>query len=152
MINDNKKTRHKKKTKLLSLMTLIICYMGMLPSVSAAYKKVSCGNKNQGFIGKYAIPAKIPKLSSYAVNIIEVAVPVVIILLAMIDLIKAISSGKEDDMKKAQGVVVKRLIAGGLVFFIFVIVKLLVSIMDSSNSAGIIDCMNCFINNSCKGK
>ena len=142
-----KKFKNQKRPIIVSLIIITICYMGMISTVSA-YDKVKCGNNKQGLTGKYAIPQKIPELTSFVVNVIQVAVPVVIIILAMIDLIKAISSGKDDEMKKVQGIVVKRLIIGELVFFIFVIVKLLVGIMDS-NSTGIIDCMNCFINGSC---
>ena len=118
--------------------------------VNAEISKVVCGDDKQGFVGKeYAIPQKVPELTSFAVTAMEVAIPVIIVIFGMIDLIKAITSGKEDEMKKAQGIVIKRLIAGALVFFIFAIVKLLINAVDN-NAAGIIDCMNCFINNSCK--
>ena len=117
-------------------------------TVSAAYTKVTCGNSSQGFTGKYAIPQKVPQLTSLAVTIIEIAVPVIIVLMGMIDLIKAITAGKEDEMKKAQRTLVRRLIAGAIVFFLFVVVKLLIGLV-SDNSVGITDCMDCFINNSC---
>ena len=133
--------------KIIPFITLMMCYIPMVAHASVA--KVTCGNKDQGLVGEnYAVPKKIPELTSFVVTVIQVAVPIVIIILAMIDLIKAISSGKEDDMKKAQGVVVKRLIAGALVFFIFVIVRLIVDIVNK-DASGIIDCMDCFINGSC---
>ena len=137
----------KKHHKILTLTT----FLSLIPYtvLAAPLKKVTCGDSNQGLVDDYAIPAKIPELTHYIVNIIQVAVPVVLVILGMIDLVKATTAGKEDEIKKAQGVIIKRLIAGALVFFIFAIVKLLISIVDK-NASGIIDCMNCFINNSCK--
>ena len=137
----------KKHHKIFILLTLGICYMPLV--AHAEIEKVICGNEQQGLIDEYAVPKKIPELTSFVVTVLEVAIPVIIVIFAMIDLIKAITAGKEDEMKKAQGVVIKRLIAGALVFFIFAIVKLLINMVDK-NASGIIDCMNCFINNSCK--
>ena len=58
----------------------------------------------------------------------------------MIDFAKAITAGKEDEIKKAQSVIVKRLIVGVIVFFIFVIVKLVVRIADENIFCGYIIC------------
>ena len=67
--------------------------------------------------------------------------------MGMITLIKAIISSKEDEIKKAQMSFVKKLIVGALVFFVFVIVKLLVSVAgDAGKTPDIIDCANCFLN------
>ena len=43
-------------------------------------------------------------------------VPALVIILSMLDFIKAIASQSEDDMKKAQGKFIKRLIAAALLF------------------------------------
>ena len=76
----------------------------------------------------------------------QIAVPVVLVLFGMIDLVKAISSQKEDDLKKAQGVLIKRLIMGVLVYFVVVIVKLLLSAI-GGNTDGIWNCVQCFVSN-----
>ena len=93
-----------------------------------------------------SLPKKILQLSNTIVNIMQVAVPIVLVLFGMIDLIKAISSGKDDDIKKSQGVLIKRLILGALVYFIVVIVKLLLSVI-GGNTDGIWNCVQCFISN-----
>ena len=117
--------------------------------VSAEIERVSCGTLDTNYIKD--IPKKIPSLTSLAFTLIEIAVPIIIIIFGMIDLIKAITAGKEDELKKAQMVVVKRLILGVLVFFVFVLVKLIVGVVEK-NSTGIVKCMNCFINNNCVKK
>lgn len=59
-------------------------------------------------------------------NIVKYILPVLVIILGIIDFIRAIASDKDDEMKKAQGRFVKRLIAAALAFIIpFIIVFVL---------------------------
>ena len=81
---------------------------------------------------------------------IQVAVPVILILLGSIDLFKGITAGKEDEMKKGQQVFIKRLVVGALIFFITVIAKFFISIVADSNESNIISCIECFVNNDCE--
>ena len=54
---------------------------------------------------------------------IKYLLPVVVIILGILDFIKAIGADKEDEMKKAQGSFVRRLIAAALVFLIPLILE-----------------------------
>lgn len=54
---------------------------------------------------------------------IKYILPVVVIILGILDFIKAIGSQKDDEMKKAQGSFIKRLIAAALVFLIPLIIE-----------------------------
>lgn len=54
---------------------------------------------------------------------IKYLLPVVVIVLGILDFIKAIASGKDDEMKKAQGSFTRRLIAAALVFIIPLIIE-----------------------------
>ena len=92
-----------------------ILMLSIIPTfINATTTKVSCGNIK-------GVPIKILELSNLAINILEVTVPVLIIIFGIVDFVKAISSQKEDEMKKAQSTFIKRLIYGALVFFVFVI-------------------------------
>ena len=62
-----------------------------------------------------------------------------------IDLIKGITSQKEDEIKKGQQIFIKRLISGALVFFVIAIVKLLISLAAGNNSDSIFSCVNNFV-------
>lgn len=108
---------------------------------------VSCGS---GMLDK--IPTAIPKVISIAYKVIQIAVPVVLVVMGMIDLAKSITSEKEEEIKKSQKLFIKKLISAGLIFFVFVATKLLISLVaDSSEDKNkIIDCAECFINNECK--
>lgn len=105
---------------------------------------ISCGD---GLLT--GIPNAIPKVVSIAYTIIQIAVPVILVVMGALDLFKGITAQKEDEMKKGQQMFVKRLIAAAFIFFVFVIVKVIVSFVADSNSAAIMKCAECFINNNC---
>lgn len=105
-------------------------------------KKVSCGNIDD-------IPRKIPELTSMAINIIHIAVPVILVIMGSLDLFKGITAQKEDEIKKGQQVFIKRLILAAIIFFVVVIAKLLISVVANSSSDNISSCIDCFISNNC---
>ena len=107
-------------------------------------EKVSCGNIGQ-------IPAKGPELVHMFILIAQIAVPIILVILGMIDFAKGIMSQKEDDIKKGQKTFINRLIIGAVIFFIVALVKLLVGIVvdNTGNRNNIIDCIDCFVNNDC---
>ena len=67
--------------------------------------------------------APIWQLVGIIVNVFKIAIPVIIILMAMVDLGKAVMAGKEDDIKNAQKMLIKRLIYGILIFFVVTLVQ-----------------------------
>ena len=83
------------------------------------------------------------KLILYIANIIKwikYIIPVVVIVLGILDFIKAVGADKEDEIKKAQGNFVKRLIAAALIFIIPFIIEFILEKMGfDSNGCGIID-------------
>ena len=104
--------------------------------------KVSCGS---GMVKD--IPKNIPTTVHTVYMVIQIVVPVILVVMGMVTLIKAITSSKDDDIKKAQLAFVKKLIAGAIVFFSFVIVKLVVSVAaDAGKTNKIINCADCFLN------
>ena len=105
---------------------------------------VSCGDNTIAYMN-----ATIPHLTSLIVELIKIGVPVLLIIFGMIDLGKAVVAQKEDEIKKSQQMFFKRLLSAALVFFVFVIVELVFSIVASEEKAGIWNCVNCFINEKC---
>lgn len=105
---------------------------------------VSCG-------GIESIPASIPKVISIIYMIIQIVVPIILVIFGSIDLVKGVMASKEDEIKKGQHVFVKRIIASAIVFFVFAVVKFIVSLSaDSADAPSIIECAECFIENKCK--
>lgn len=105
---------------------------------------VSCGG---GMIDN--IPVLIPKVISIVYTVIQVAVPVVLVIMGSLDLFRGISAQKEDEIKKGQQMFIKRLISAALVFFVFVIVKVVISFVADSSNSSIMECAQCFIENEC---
>ena len=127
---------------------LALCFL-IIISVDSAFAvnlndKVSCGS-----IGSFH--RKIPELTSWFITIIQIAVPVVLVIIGSIDFVKALSSQKDEEIKKGQQMFIKRIFVAVLIFFAVVIVKALVSLVsgDDSESKGIIGCIDCFISNNC---
>jgi len=129
------------KKKMLFIIILLIMLIPIL-DVSAA-SKVSCGNVTN-------IPSKIPELTSLAITMIQIAVPVILVIMGSLDLFKGITAGKEDEIKKGQQMFIKRLIVGALIFFVIVIAKFLISIVAEADTANIVECIDCFLSNDCK--
>ena len=94
------------------------------------------------------IDSQIPHTVHLIIVILKIAVPILLVVLGMMDLLKAVTANKEDEIKKGQQMFFKRLIAAVIVFFVFTIVQLVISFADTS-SDNIMDCANCFINNKC---
>jgi hypothetical protein len=100
---------------------------------------VSCGGIND-------IPIVLPSLTALLINIIKIVVPILLIIYGMLDLGKAVTQGKEEDIKKAQGLMFKRFIAGVMVFLVVSIVQLLVSLVTTTtgDKDNVISCISCF--------
>lgn len=145
----------KMKKKMLILLFISLILLINIGYVNAAdynnYESatVSCGS---GLLNRITVPASIPKVVSLVYRVIQIAVPVVLVIMGMIDLAKSITSEKEDEIKKSQKLFIKRLISAGLIFFIFAATKFLISLVadNTKDKNKIIDCAECFINNECK--
>lgn len=127
------------KKKLSYLLLLIMCSFMVAPVYAKDIQ--GCSILGSGI----QIDEKIARTVHIIILAIQIAVPVILVIFGMIDLMKAVIAGKEDEIKKNQMTFVKRLIAAALVFFVFVIVKLLVSFV-ADDSTKIMNCVNCFIN------
>ena len=102
-----------------------------------------CGNLDFEFSGTF------PYLVHTIITIIKIVVPILLIIFGMLDLMKGISAQKDDDIKKGQQILIKRLIAAALVFFVFAIVKVVISVAADETKNEILDCAGCFISNKC---
>lgn len=94
------------------------------------------------------IPQGIPKATKIIYLLLQIGIPVALVVFSMIDLMKAVTAQKEDEIKKGQQTLVKKLISAALVFFVFAFVKLIVSFLADNTSVG--KCLNCFIKGDCE--
>jgi len=64
-----------------------------------------------------------------AYTILQIAVPIVLLVMGTIDLLKAVTSGDEKAIKAATGMLGKRAAAAVAVFLLFIIVRLLTRVV-----------------------
>ena len=99
-----------------------------------------------------ALGADVPKtllnIVHYVYLAIQILVPIMLILFGMIDLAKALTSSKEDEIKKAQSGLLRKAVLAVIVFLIFSFVKLVFNFAagDLKNDKGNVwNCVSCFI-------
>ena len=115
--------------------------------VISQYK--SCGGPSGTLVSR--IPSIVPRITASLYNAVMVLVPVILIIMGSIDLVKGISSQKEDEMKKGRETFIKRLIGSVIVFLIVLLVKLFIGLVagGNNNRGKIVHCIDCFIANEC---
>jgi surface polysaccharide O-acyltransferase-like enzyme len=100
----------------------------------------------QQYIG--ADVKSIASITSLIITIIQVVVPILLVIWGMLDLGKAVTAQKDDEIKKGQQTLIKRAIAAAIVFFVVSIVRILVNVLlrNDSRKASVSDCFECFVN------
>lgn len=94
------------------------------------------------------IPDAPVKFMYHIINLIKNLTPVILIIMGSLDFGKAVMSQKEDDIKKAQGAFIKKVIAGAAVFFVIVFAKWVVKILDEAggNTGNAFSCVSLLLN------
>ena len=87
---------------------------------------VTCG-------GTITIDEIVPNVVSSVVTIIKIIIPIFLIIFGMLDLGKAVIAGKEDEMKKAQSTLIKRIIYAVAVFLVVTLVTFVMGLVGSKD-------------------
>ena len=85
--------------------------------------------------GEVEIGGEIVNVIRVVYNGIKIGVPIILIVVGMIGMGKAIASQKEDDIKKAQNTLIKQAIAAVIVFLMFQLVQIVMSVIGVKNSS-----------------
>lgn len=92
------------------------------------------------------IPNDFASITSTIIDLIKIAVPVLLVIFGMLDLGKAVTAQKEDEIKKGQQTFLKRVLAAAIVFFVVFIVQFVIGIVSGDSEETIWSCANNFIN------
>ena len=128
-----------KKKNTLFILLIFICLFTFIPNVNA--ENFTCST----FGSDVYIDKHLAQITKYVILILQIAAPIILVIMGMVDLVKGITSQKEDEIKKGQQIFIKRLIAGLILFFVFAITKFVISIAASSSDSNIMNCASCFI-------
>ena len=81
------------------------------------------------------------------IPLIQIGIPIILIILGMLDLGKAVMASKEDEIKSAQKLLIKRCAYAVAIFFVVLIVQLVFGLLSStgdkeigSTSTSWVDC------------
>ena len=66
------------------------------------------------------------------IPLIQIGIPIILIILGMLDLGKAVVASKEDEIKSAQKLLIKRAIYAVAIFFVVLIVNLVFGLLSSA--------------------
>ena len=94
---------------------LFVIMFGLFLTVSpvlAADVKCKLGNKDITF------DTKLPDTIHIIILVLQIAVPVLLVIFGSIDFVKALTSQKDEEIKKGQKTFISRIIAGVIVFFV----------------------------------
>ena len=69
------------------------------------------------------------------IPLIQIGIPIILIILGMLDLGKAVMASKEDEIKSAQKLLIKRVSYAVAIFFVVLMVKLVFNLV-ANNSEG----------------
>lgn len=132
-----------------------IAYMGMfiltfIISINTVNAAGFTSDVRYNVCGINNVPENVPMLTSGIYNLIKIAVPIILIIMAIVDLLGAVSASDTDKMKKSQKKLVTRLIAAIFIFFIMAIVQFVFKKVDNGET-GFSNCMNCILSNNCDG-
>lgn len=71
------------------------------------------------------------------IPLIQIGIPIILILLGMLDLGKAVVASKEDEIKAAQKLLIKRAIYALAIFFVVLIVQLVFGLLSTTGDSDI---------------
>ena len=93
------------------------------------------------------IPGNIVSIIHYLYLGIQIIVPLLLIIFGMIELAKAITAQKEDEIKKAQSGLLKKAVVAILVFLIFSLVKFVFGF--AGGTQNVWGCVDNLVNGTC---
>ena len=135
----------KKHKFLMILYVVVLCTLFMydkqlFSNITLDLKYVSCGSAT-------GIPAPVPKITTIGYTILIVGTPLALIVFSIVTLIKAMVSASPDEISKARGKLIKKIIIAILVFVTAALVQFVVNrVANNSNDKNSVSkCLKCFL-------
>ena len=95
------------------------------------------------FLDIYCMGTNLPDYTGYYVSVvylgIRIGIPILLIIFGMLDMGKAIVAKKEEDVKKAQGLLVKKMIVALIVFLLPYFVEFVIRVITGDEE--LVDCI-----------
>ena len=86
----------------------------------------------------------------WAIKLIQYGIPLILIIMVIVDLVKIVTAGTDDQAKKSTGTIVKRIVWAVIAFFVPTLIAFIFKNISNGKAsgglAGPIDWINCFFN------
>lgn len=80
-------------------------------------------------------------------QLLLIGIPVILVLFGLMDLAKAVMAGKDDEIKNAQKMLIKRIIYTVLAFLLVIIIKTVLGLLADATGAGAVaTCLDTIFN------
>ncbi len=89
------------------------------------------------------IPTIVGKLVSLVYMVIRIGIPIILLIVGMVDLGKAVVAQKDDEIKKAQSLLIKKVIAAVLVFLLFTLIQFAIGLVTNKTDVSTTNMWNC---------
>jgi len=93
--------------------------------------------------GVIELPNVVSNLVHLAYMAIRIGIPIILLIVGMVDLGKAVVAQKEDEIKKAQGLLIKKVIAAVIVFLLFTLIRYAIGLVTPKDDAATKNMWNC---------
>lgn len=122
------------------LCSLFIIDKALFRNIRMDLNYVSCGSAT-------GIPAPVPKITTIGYTILIVGTPLALIVFSIVTLVKATVSASADEISKARGKLVKKIIISILVFVTAALVQFVINrVANNSNDKNSVSkCLKCFL-------
>ena len=127
----------KKRNILLIALTLSV--------LAIAPKLVLAATSSQLRICEYAGVLRALKIFGIVLIIIKIVVPLIIVGTAIVSVFKTVTSGKADDLKASFGLIVKKLIAGLIIFILPTALDFMFDSLLEYDDSSFTSCSNCLL-------
>lgn len=128
------------KTKHIILLVLILSVLTIAPDLVLAAKTSS-----ELRFCEYGGVLRTFKIIGMCINIVKIVVPLIIVGTAMVSIFKTVTSGKADDLKGSFTLIVKKLIAGLIIFIIPSALDFAFDTLIGYDDSGFTACSNCLL-------
>lgn len=117
-------------------------YYNQIGTGTTGYKSFTCGSIEK-------VPVALKTLIPNIVTIIKVFVPILLIILGMVDFLKAVMAQDDKAMNESKSKFLRRLIAAVAVFLVITIVQSAFLIINTDDTNSMAGCIDCLINGHC---
>jgi len=129
------------KSKKILKSVLIILFMSLFLAASIVHAAPSSSIK----FCDYAGTRRTFKMIGLFINLARIIVPLIIIITESISLTKVIISGKQEDLSDNWRILVRKIIAGLVIFFLPTIIDFTIDSLVGYDDSGFTQCSNCLL-------